>query len=47
MKFNVTFGAAARTLPYKDEQGELVFTFDVGSKFDFKDPGAPGTNSLR
>ena len=31
MKFNVTFGAAARTLQYKDEQGELVFTFDLGS----------------
>jgi hypothetical protein len=29
--FTVKFGSAARTLEYGDQQGHLVFTFDLGS----------------
>jgi hypothetical protein len=45
-EFTVTFGKVARTVDYEDSQERLVFTFDAGSKFDFKNPNGPGKNSI-
>jgi hypothetical protein len=44
--FTVRLGKIARTIDYDDAAGHILFTFDVGSKFDFKNPSGPGKNSL-
>jgi hypothetical protein len=44
--FTVKFGKFARTIEYDDSDDHILFTFDVGSKFDFKNPSGPGKNSL-
>jgi hypothetical protein len=44
--FTVKFGKYARTIDYDDAAGHILFTFDVGSKFDFKNLSGPGKNSL-
>ena len=44
--FTVKFGKYARTIDYDDAAGHILFTFDAGSKFDFKNPSGPGKNSL-
>jgi hypothetical protein len=41
-KFTVKFGKEARAVHYEDSEGEIVFTFDVGSKFDFNCPSKHG-----
>jgi hypothetical protein len=33
-QYSVEFGKIARTLVYKDEEGELLFTFDIGPRRD-------------
>ena len=45
-EFTVKFGKVARTLDYDDPEEHILFTFDLGSKFDFKNPTGPGKNSL-
>jgi hypothetical protein len=45
-RYTVKFGKIARTLEYDDAEGHILFTFDMGSKFDFKNPNGPGKNSL-
>jgi hypothetical protein len=44
--FTVKFGNIARTIECDDAEGQILFTFDAGSKFDFKNPNRPGKNSL-
>ena len=44
--FAVKFGKYGRTVEYDDAEDHIVFTFDLGSKFDFKNPNGPGKNSL-
>jgi hypothetical protein len=44
--FTVKFGKYARTLEYEDAEGCIRFTFDAGSKFDFKNPSGAGKDSL-
>ncbi len=44
--FTVKFGKIAHTIDYDDAAGHILFTLDVGSKFDFKNPSGPGKNSL-
>jgi len=44
--FTVRVGKIARTLEYEDSEGRMMFAFDAGSKFDFKNPNGPGKNSL-
>jgi hypothetical protein len=39
--FTVKFGNYARTIDYEDAAGHVLFTFDIGSKFDFKNPNGP------
>ena len=40
------FGEIARTLEYDDADDHMLFTFDMGSKFDFKNPNGLDKNSL-
>jgi hypothetical protein len=44
--YTLKLGKYARTIEYDDADEHILFTFDLGSKFDFKNPSGPGKNSL-